>query len=226
MRLTIKAYPPAWAILLSLAVMAALLGAPSAAQGWSPYWFSWNTSTCAGAGQNVDPVSTYFVGSGAKGGRARNSLVHHLGAVNPRWFDWTSLTLGDQWFKHYDGACIQNSISMANGPNDQERMHIRGAQVASPPNHSTFTTGLTPHYELEACGQHQIAYADAPIQGGGSVRNGGYVYPRIKLEQAYGNGRRRAFPFHFYHREDNRLRFQCAWYVADGGTVVQIGYGN
>jgi hypothetical protein len=205
--------------------MATWLGASSTAQGWNPYWFSWSGSNCETGGSPIDPISTYFVGSAAKGGRVRRSLIQHLGAVDPRWFEFTNES-EQQWFKHYNGGCPQSSISIANGPDNQERMHMRGAQVASPENQGTFMTGLTPHYELWACGGHNIAYAGAPTQDGGRVRNGGYVYPRIKLEQAYGNGRRRAFPFHFYQRQDNRTRRQCTWTVADGGTVVQIGYGH
>jgi hypothetical protein len=227
MRSTIKAHLPVRAILLSFVVATALLGATSKAQAdLHPYWFSWSASDCETSGNAIDPISTYFVGPAAKGGRVRHSLIGHLGGVDPRWYEFTLLTLKDQWFRHYDGTCIGNSISMANGPDDQERMHIRGAQVASPVNQGTFMTGLTPHYELWACGGHNIAYAGAPTRDGGRVRNGGYVYPRIKLEQAYGNGRRRAFPFHWYQRNDNRTRHQCTWYVADGGTVVQIGFGN
>lgn len=223
-----KALPIRYGFVTALTLVASFLSlalAPLHADaGLNPYWFSWNSSDCSS--DAVDPVSTYFAGSGAKGGRVKNSLIHHLGAVDPRWYEWTDETK-HQWFRHYNGACLEGDISIANAPGDSERMHIRGLQVASPPSHA-FTTGLTPHYELyvKACGGHVIAYNGAPTRDGGHVRNGGYVYARIKLEQAYGNGRRRAFRFHFFKRPDSRKRRTCGWTVADGGTVVQITYGD
>lgn len=217
---------PLWIRLLPLFAAIALVGASSPAHAnWNPYWFSWTTSDCEINGAAIDPISTYFIGSGASGGHVRRSLIYHLGNLDSRWYEYTNESEG-QYFKHYNGACIQSSISIANGAADEERMHSRGAQVASPPG--PFVTGLTPHYELyrSDCGGHVIAYAGAPTKSGGHVRNGGYVYPRIQIEQAFGNGRRRAFPFHFYRRSDGRSRRQCTWTVRDGGTLVQIGYGD
>jgi hypothetical protein len=209
--------------LLAVAVPTAM--APSAAASRNPYWFSWKSPDCSGAGKDIDPVSTYFTGSAAKGGRVETSLVRRLGRLDPRWYSHTNQSQ-NQWYKHYNGNCLESTISVANGAGDSERMHVRGTQVASPITHTTFLTALTPHYELRACGGHNIAYAGAPTRDGGRVRNGGYVYARIKVQQAYGNGRRRAFPFRFYRRPDSRRRKQCTWSVADGGTVVHIVDGN
>ncbi|MDQ4040144.1 MAG: hypothetical protein M3141_00160 [Actinomycetota bacterium] len=209
------------------AVVAGLAGvlifgvAPSVAHG-NPYWFSWDSADCRGT--SIDPVSTYFTGPAAKGGRVRTSLVVHLGRLDRRWYDHTDESHG-QYFRHYNGDCIEGNISVANGGSSEERMHIRGVQVASPARQKIFQTGLTPHYEIIACGGHKVAYAGALTRDGGRVRNGGYVYARIKVMQAFGNGKRLAFPFDWGRRPDARRRRECRWTLHDGSTVVHILYG-
>jgi hypothetical protein len=222
MRPTIKTRVSVWASLPFLVALLAV-AAPAAQAGWNPYWFSWSGSNCTGS--TIDPVSTYFNGPAAKAGRVRDSLINHLIPTHSGWGTHQNESQG-QYFRHYTtGGCVQSTISIANGGGNEARMHIRGAQDASGPN---FETGLTPHYELHIsiCGGHVIAFPGAPSNYGGRVRNGGYVYPRIKIQQAYYNGNSRAFPFKFGKRDDSRSRRQCTWKVYDGGTLVHISYGR
>jgi hypothetical protein len=195
------------------------------ASAYNVFYYSWQDSGCSG--QPIDPISVYFRGEASKPPRVRKSLRAHMGLT----YDSTL----QQYFYTSWSTCVITQMSVANNPDDKTRTHLRGALMGTPLYGGAWETATTPHYELyhpDGCTDknHYIA-PPVPSNPNASwasvaVPGGGYVYARHEVQHAYGNGRRRAFPFVFSHQPDNHRRVECKWRVRNNGTVVQIGYGR